>query len=197
VLDILDQQDVRATFFVCGKQLITGAGRDLLRRAVASGNWAGNHTMTHSSSLGMDSTPDTLGLEIGAVQEMLGSCAHPDQFFRPQGNGGVLDKRLLSSAALSYLAAGRYSLVLWNSVPHDWDDPTGWVTRALADVTAQDWTVLVIHDIASGAMRQLPEAISRIRDAGAEIVQEFPPDCVPMRAGRLLASVDHLVADVA
>jgi peptidoglycan/xylan/chitin deacetylase (PgdA/CDA1 family) len=197
VLDILDRHDVRATFFVCGKQLIANESRNLLRRAVSSGHWAGNHTMTHSSFLGLDSAPDTLRREIGAAQEMLGSSSHPDRLFRPRGGGGILDKRLLSRAAIDFLSRGRYSIVLWNSVPSDWENPDGWVIRALADVAAQEWTVLVVHDIDSGAMRHLPEAISRIRDVGGEIVQEFPPNCVPMRAGRLLAPVDHLTADAA
>ena len=139
--------------------------------------------------------PDDLRREIGAVQEMLGSAAHPDRFFRPRGAGGKLDRHLLSTAAVDYLAAGEYSLVLWTSVPRDWDDPAGWVSRALADVKAQDWTVLVVHDIASGAMRFLADAIGRIRDAGAAIVQEFPASSVPMYRGHIRAPIDHLVAD--
>lgn len=197
VLDVLGRHEILATFFVCGKQLIAAEGRDLVQRAVNCGHWVGNHTMTHSSLLGLDSTPDTLRREISATQEMLGSSTHPDKLFRPRGGGGTLDKRLLSKAAVDFLSRGKYSIVLWNSVPSDWNDPVGWVTRALADVGAQDWTVLVVHDIASGAMRYLPEAISRICDTGAKIVQEFPPSCVPMRGGQLLAPVDHLVADAA
>jgi peptidoglycan/xylan/chitin deacetylase (PgdA/CDA1 family) len=195
VLNVLDRHDVRSTFFACGQQLLSADGRRLLRRAVEAGHWAGNHTMTHSASLGVQSAPDDLRREIGAAQEMLGSAAHPDRFFRPRGAGGKLDKQLLSTAAVDYLAAGNYSLVLWTSVPRDWEDPAGWVSRALADVRAQDWTVLVVHDIASGAMRLLAEAIARIRDTGAAIVQEFPASAVPMYRGQLRAPVGHLVCD--
>ena len=194
VLDVLDEHDLSATFFVCGKNLADPHARELIFDARQRGHWIGNHTMTHSTSLGEQSDPDTLRYEIGAVQEMLGSAAHAERFFRPRGNGGVLDRRLLSRNALTYLADNRYSVVLWTSVPRDWEDPDGWPDRAMTDIGATEHTVLVVHDIPSGAMRQLPAFIERVRDDGAEFVQDFPDSCVPMRRGALLAEIDHLIA---
>ncbi len=43
--------------------------------------------------------------------------------FRPFGGGGNLDSRLLSPSALEYLKRGRYTCVLWNSIPGDWKIP--------------------------------------------------------------------------
>ena len=36
-----------------------------------------------------------------------------------------------------HLCDGGYTCVLWNSVPRDWEDPTGWPDRALADLRVQ------------------------------------------------------------
>ena len=46
LLDILDKEDVKATFFVCGSSVTTANGR-ILKRAHKAGHEVGNHTMTH------------------------------------------------------------------------------------------------------------------------------------------------------
>jgi hypothetical protein len=43
-------------------------------------------------------------------------------------------------------------------------------------------------------MLNLERFIGRLRDAGAEIVQDFPPQCVPILRGRLMFSVDQYMA---
>jgi hypothetical protein len=63
----------------------------------------------------------------------------------------------------------------------------------MADVAAQDWTLVVIHDLDTGAMRLLPEFLRRLREERVHIVQEFPDACVPIRRGQLRASLDHLM----
>ncbi len=59
---------------------------------------------------------------------------HPHRYFRPFGGGGNLDRRLMSQPVVDYLVRGRYTCVLWNSIPRDWDDPDGWVERALCRI---------------------------------------------------------------
>jgi hypothetical protein len=44
------------------------------------------------------------------------------------------------------------------------------------------------------AMLNLQRFIGRLRDAGGEIVQEFPPACVPILRGRMMFAVDRFVA---
>jgi hypothetical protein len=85
--------------------------------------------------------------------------------------------------------------VLWNSVPYDWKDPGGWVDRCLADVTTRDWSLVVLHDLPTGAMNHLPQLLTGLDSAGADIVQDLPSNCVPIRDGRIVQPLDHLVAD--
>jgi len=59
---------------------------------------------------------------------------------------------------------------------------------------ATPWSMVVLHDLPTGAMLNLGRCISRLRDAGAEIVQEFPPACVPILRGRLMFPIDQYVA---
>jgi peptidoglycan/xylan/chitin deacetylase (PgdA/CDA1 family) len=189
VLDTLAERGVRATFFVVGNQL--RKARALAERAAAEGHWIGNHTMTHSLPLGDGADP--VG-EIDATQELIGDLTHAARWYRPFGRGGVLDDRLLSTAAVAHLRDGGYSCVLWNSVPRDWEDPDAWVDRALADVEANAWTVVVMHDLPTGAMDRLPRLLDGLDARGAEIAQDFPDACVPIRNGEIVGDLTGLVA---
>jgi peptidoglycan-N-acetylglucosamine deacetylase len=194
VLDALARLDLRATFFVCGKDASDPARRAILERARGEGHRIGNHTQTHSVELGATSDPDAPRREIGAAQEALGDLAAPERWFRPYGAGGVLGPRLLSRAAVRFLCDGGYSCVLWNSVPRDWEDTRGWPERALAGVAARDWTLLVLHDVPTGAMAALPAFLERALASGVEIVPELPPACVPIHRGEIVLPLDGLVA---
>jgi peptidoglycan/xylan/chitin deacetylase (PgdA/CDA1 family) len=193
VLETLQRRGVKATFFVLGHKLHDPERRALAERARDEGHWIGNHTFSHATPLGERGEPDAPLLEIGRTQEALGGLAHADRFFRPNGGGGNLDRRLLSRRAVDYLLEGGYSCVLWNSIPRDWADPEGWVARALAQCEAQDWTLTVLHDLPTGAMRRLDDFLDRLEERGVELRQDFPPDCVPIRRGQVAAPLDAYV----
>jgi peptidoglycan/xylan/chitin deacetylase (PgdA/CDA1 family) len=182
VLDVLARRGSRTTFFVIGEKLAMPGRRALTERARAEGHWIGNHTWTHSGPLGARGG-DLSDDEIGRTQRVLGDLAHPHRYFRPQGGGGELGPHLLTAGNADYLAHGGYTCVLWNSIPRDWDDPDGWVDRALAHCAQQSWTLMVLHDIASGAMRHLDRFLDQVAESGGRLRQDFPPDCVPMADG--------------
>lgn len=195
VLDTLAAHAVKSTFFLVGENLKDPANRAAAERAAAEGHWIGNHTLTHSVQLGENPDSDTSRREIGEAQRLIGELATPAGLFRPYGRGGVLDRLLLSRAALAHLQQHRYTCVLWNSVPHDWDDPHGWVETCLADIATRDWSLVVLHDLSTGAMDHLPRFLEALEGMRAHIVQDFPPDCVPIHDGRVGQSLDHLIAD--
>jgi peptidoglycan/xylan/chitin deacetylase (PgdA/CDA1 family) len=193
VLDLLRERGVRSTFFVVAERLRDPANRALAERAVAEGHWLGNHTLTHSVQLGETADPEVPAREIGEAQALLGDFALPEKLFRPCGGGGVLGSSLLSRRAVEYLRNGQYTCVLWSSVPHDWDDPEHWVERCLADVAAQPWALVVLHDLPGCALGRLPELLDRLDAVGAELMQDYPQACVPIARGVVRASIEHLV----
>jgi peptidoglycan/xylan/chitin deacetylase (PgdA/CDA1 family) len=186
VLDILRARGLKATFFVVGEQL--RAHRSLAERAAAEGHWIGNHTLTHPRPLGVAGDARR---EIEATQHELGALAHPARLFRPSGEGGELERGLLSPAAVDALVDGDYTCVLWNAVPGDWKDPAGWVNRALAECASRDWTLLVLHDVAGAAADRLEEFLDR---APVRFRQDFPPRCVPFRRGVIERPLNGLIA---
>jgi hypothetical protein len=96
---------------------------------------------------------------------------------------------------VDYLTAGRYTCVLWNCVPHDWDDPDGWVDRALKEIATRPWSLVVLHDLPTGAMRHLERFLDRLGAAQIEVVQEFPPECVPIREGAVVLPIGDYVTE--
>ncbi|MGH8013568.1 MAG: polysaccharide deacetylase family protein [Candidatus Binataceae bacterium] len=194
VLDILKAFDVRTTFFVIGAKLVDPARYSLAQRAGREGHWIGNHSLTHKMPFGETREEGAASIEIGEAQEAIGILAHPDRLFRPFGGGGRLDKILLNREALNYLIAGHYTCVLWNCVPHDWDQPEQWVDNALSECDQRPWSLVVLHDLPTGAMVHLERFLDRLR-VRHEIVQEFPPDCVPIRRGMVTTPIDAYVAD--
>jgi peptidoglycan/xylan/chitin deacetylase (PgdA/CDA1 family) len=194
VLEALGRRKLKTTFFVIGEKLNDPERRRLAVRAHAEGHWIGNHTYTHSLPLGRDRDPAIAQKEIGSTQALLGELAHPQRWFRPFGGGGNLDDCLLQPSVVEYLASGGYSCVLWNSIPRDWEDPDGWVDRALSQCRSQRWSLMVLHDLPSGAMRHLARFLDRAADEGARFRQEFPPACVPIRSGEVVLPIDAYVS---
>ncbi len=162
---------IKTTFFVIGEKIAQPARRVLAERAQADGHWIGNHTFSHSVPLGRQSDAMIAESEIARTQALLGNLARPERLFRPFGGGGHLDDRLLRPSVVNYLQNQGYTCVLWNAIPRDWSDPEGWVPRALAQCRAQAWSLMVLHDLPTGAMRHL-ERVHRRRGGGG---RPLPP----------------------
>lgn len=190
LLDVLKQRGVQATFFVVGDKL-----RDrnkVAERAHADGHWIGNHTFTHIVPLGRFAEPKRAIWEIERTQQLIGDLAHERRFFRPLG-GGRLSNELLSREAVEYLAAEKYTCVLWNVVPQDWIYPSSWVEKAVAMSLRQTEPCVVLHDLSTGAMDQVDRFIGTMRDNGFEFTQDFPASCIPMDRGLAHPSLESYV----
>ena len=192
VLDLLRERGVPASFFVVGKSLQRPGGRQLVERALADGHRVGNHSLTHATPLGVRDDPDEAFREIDGMGELLADLVPGERFFRPFGGGGVIDENLLGRHALERLEQGGFTCVLWNSVPRDWENPAGWPDVCLADVRSRPWSLVVLHDLPTGAMERLPTFLDALEAGAIEIVHELPPDCVPLRNGRRTPSFASL-----
>jgi peptidoglycan/xylan/chitin deacetylase (PgdA/CDA1 family) len=193
VLDILAERSLRAIFFVVGNRVAGDAvARDLLGRMVRDRHLVGNHSLTHGRPLGELREQESIA-EIATARDILREFTGESFLFRPWGTEGQLDRRCLNRSAVNYLVSGKHTCVLWNSVPRDWADPGGWVDRALSDVRAREHTVVVIHDLPSGAMDELPRFLDELDRNGVAVTAELPSECVPIIEGRIISPVDHLM----
>lgn len=204
VLDFLRDRGIPATFFVVGAHLDDPRRRALAERAHGEGHWIGNHTLSHGPPLGASSgagggaaeeSAARAAREIAEAERRIGPLAHPRKFFRPNG-AGSLGPHLLSPGALAHLKANRYTVVTWNNVPGDWIEPReAWLGKALATVEEMDWSLLVLHDEHIGDMMGLLERFCDELDrGGVAIEQEFPPECVILDRGVVVAPLEGYVA---
>jgi peptidoglycan/xylan/chitin deacetylase (PgdA/CDA1 family) len=181
-------------FFMVGTQAATPSGRDIARRVIEEGHRIGNHTMTHGVPLGRRPDADAVA-EIRLADEVLAEFADEVPLFRPNGDGD-LGPHVFSPAAVDYLLAHKHTVVTWNSVPRDWEDPAGsWVPRALEAVENQQDTMLVLHDVVPTTVERLGSFLDTLRDRGVEFTDEFPAGCVVISGGRRLPALDGLVSN--
>jgi peptidoglycan/xylan/chitin deacetylase (PgdA/CDA1 family) len=192
VLDSLADHNLKATFFVLGRKVSEPDRARIARRAVEEGHHIGNHTFTHTTPLGKLSQAAALE-EFDRTEQALASLDRPERLFRPYGGGGALGPHLLHPAVVEKLEAGGYTCVLWNSVPGDWQHPDDWVDRAMEDCRSHPWSLVVLHDLPTGAMAHLDRFIRQLLDEGMELTQDYPPDCVPILDGRIVLPLEPYV----
>ena len=137
-------------------------------RARREGHWIGNHTYSHSVSLGSIADPAKAVAEISETQKLLGPLAHPDRLFRPYANSAVLDRRVFSRASIEFMQENAYTVV--------------------------PWSLMVLHDDFTRALPALERFLPAVKEAGAKFRQDFPPACVPLHQGHIVGPLNHLVA---
>lgn len=194
VLDILARRDLKTTFFVVGQKLLDPERMDLAIRAVQEGHRIGNHTFTHSTPLGQMEDASAAVAELEQTDALVAKTGETGKLFRPFGGGGKLGPHLLNPQVVEFLHSKAYSCVLWNAIPRDWADPEGWVERALEQIASQEHTLMVLHDLPTGAMEHLEVFLDRVDTSGTDFDTSFPKECVPMLGGRDMMPLDPYVA---
>jgi peptidoglycan/xylan/chitin deacetylase (PgdA/CDA1 family) len=194
VLDTLSSRGIRATFFVIGSKLEAGERLRCARRAAQEGHRVGNHSYHHREPLGLLDA-EASRAEISRTQTLLDGFVTERLFRPPGGDGrhGSLGDQLLSRAARDLLIAERFTVVLWNVVPRDWEQPQTWVDTALDSCRQLKHAVVVVHDLPTGAMAQLPIFLDRALDEGARFSNDFPPSCVVLEHGVPRGDLDAYV----
>ncbi len=191
VLDLLAAHAVPATFFAIGHKLATAGGQDLGRRILADGHRLGGHTWTHAVQFGAADDAEVAD-ELARTRTAVESAGGDGLLFRPYGAGGVIDDRLMSRFGATTLCSLGYTCVLWNVLPGDWRDPDGWVDRALAEIEAHPWSVVVLHDVVDAALARLDEFLTVAQRHDPTWSQGFPDECTPIRDGTPTSSFDTL-----
>jgi peptidoglycan/xylan/chitin deacetylase (PgdA/CDA1 family) len=167
VLDVLDQYDVPATFFLVGYEV--QAYPDLVRAEVAQGHHVAVHTMTHPDllTLGHDAQLHQIVDDADLIDGVAGAgsvkCFRP-----PYGN---YDQQVVNIAANRGLAT-----VLWSRDGRDWAQPgVSTIVNGNLDTRYDDGRgVIILHD-GGGARSQtvaaLPILIQNLRAQGYKFVQ--------------------------
>lgn len=151
ILDILREYDVKATFFVIGKNV--EAHPDLLRRTVAEGHEIGNHTYSHPHLKTIDEA--RLSEEVARSATLLQEVAgiRTSLFRPPEG--------IITPAVTAAAEKGGYRTVLWSIDTMDWAlNPASKIVQTIKR-EASDGDIVLFHDWVAGdsptpsALRQI------------------------------------------
>jgi peptidoglycan/xylan/chitin deacetylase (PgdA/CDA1 family) len=184
ILDSLRRQDIKATFFVVGRQVKENPG--LLRRIVAEGHTIGNHTYDHADLSGLN--PKQTRLELRSTQKAVDDALgyhYPMVLMRPPYGDPYFGGSDALPVFQKIAREKRLFPVLWTLDPSDYlfgGRPEGVVKSVVrADKAAHKGKkdqVLLLHD----THRQSAEALPKIIDYFEE-------------SGRQFTGVDELVTD--
>ncbi|MFN6570502.1 polysaccharide deacetylase family protein [Dendronalium sp. ChiSLP03b] len=163
MLDILKQNDVKATFFWVGQAL--QANPELAKREIAEGHAIGNHTWHHWYRHMDEATAKS---EIERTADLIYKTTGVKTYlFRPPG--GVLNNGLAA-----YAKTQKKTVVLWSLTSADTDPhakPQAFVNNVLKG--AKPGAIVLMHD--GGGDRQrtvkaLPQIITGLKQQGYRFV---------------------------
>jgi peptidoglycan/xylan/chitin deacetylase (PgdA/CDA1 family) len=160
VLDVLESEGARATFFVVGSRAVVASGQEALQRAVQHGHCIGNHTFSHPDLTRCSNA--VVRREILATHEIIERFQPVGRLFRPPY--GRLDWRI--AGIVRELG---YHLALWDNDPRDWAEtsqPCGWVERAVSAVREHGARFIVCHDVHRSTADNLSALVRALRIEG-------------------------------
>ena len=140
VLDVLKKHNIKATFFVIGKN--ARENPEVLRRIADEGHEIGNHTYSHS--LKKKVSEKVIEEEITKNEEtILELCELQTRLLRPPG--GRVDSNLLKIAERL-----DYKIILWDVDTRDWaHTPTDRIVDNVLKNT-QNGSIILFHDYVFG-----------------------------------------------
>ena len=147
ILDILDQYDVKATFFVIGTN--AEGYPDIIKREIESGHEIGNHTYTHSRLPSISN--EMLTNELSSCEKALETIGYTPYLFRPPE--GRYDEEDLET-----ITRFGYSVVLWSVDTEDWSGvSTDHIVNAVRN-QIKDGGIILCHDFLTSKCHT-PEAL--------------------------------------
>ncbi|MBW5445704.1 polysaccharide deacetylase family protein [Cohnella sp. CFH 77786] len=165
VLDILKKYNVKATFFVVGKQVEKYP--DVTLRIVREGHDIGNHSWSHQDLTKL--TGQALDDEIDRTQEAVAQAAGgytPDLVRAPYG--------AISDSLLDYLHDRKFHHVYWSVDPRDWAGTPVAAMRENIRKHVRPGSVILLHSFGGRkhaiehTVELLPQIIEDLRKAGYE-----------------------------
>ena len=160
LLDIMKQENVKATFFVVGARAETYP--QLISRMSAEGHDIGNHSWKHKS-LAKLSNQNALASLKKTNEIITGYTSKPCLFVRPPfGHTNKRIKKLIHSQG--------WHQVMWDSDSRDWElkSPAKVLYKVMNSVTPG--SIILFHDIHPNAQQILPTLIKAFKANGYRFV---------------------------
>ncbi|SDB10896.1 Peptidoglycan/xylan/chitin deacetylase, PgdA/CDA1 family [Pseudobutyrivibrio sp. YE44] len=174
ILDILDDYNVKATFFVVGQD--TSKYGDAYRRIVDEGHTIGMHSYSHKYSE-IYSSKESFEADYNKIHDLILETTGVDtKYYRfPGGSSNIVGKCSMSVFINSLNEKG--------TVYYDWNVVSGDATsraftadelvdNVMSDVVKYKTSVVLFHDASNkdATVEALPKLIEKLNEAGAMIL---------------------------
>lgn len=162
ILDILDEFDVPATFFVVGVNAETYP--DMIKRIEEEGHELANHTYHHNhvTKMSKESLAQDIGLCNAAIEKITGK--RPRYFRPPEG--------VCSQSVQDICNANHMTIVMWSVDTRDWaHTPIDEIYQNVRRNT-QNGSIILMHDFI-GKNSPTPRALRQIIPMLLELGYEF------------------------
>ncbi|MHB8926853.1 MAG: polysaccharide deacetylase family protein [Bacillota bacterium] len=162
LLDILDREGVRATFFLRAKWVEDHP--DLARAIAARGHLVGDHSFSHQdmTRLTLEAREAELTRSEAVFQSVLG---RKPTLFRPPY--GAYDRVLLGELN----SHGYRAAVMWTIDSLDWEEPGADKVGAKVLKNARDGAIVLMHIGSHDGLKALPAIIEGLRRDGYRFVR--------------------------
>jgi polysaccharide deacetylase family sporulation protein PdaB len=163
ILDILEENDIKATFFTVG--IMAKEYPEIIRRIVSEGHEIGNHTYSHSKMKRL--SPEKLEWEIDETEKILYEiCEYRPKLFRPP-------EGWCSDIVASIAAELDYDIILWNIDTLDWAHNSAVNICDSINCEIKPGSIILFHDYVSGkstTTEALKSIIPKLKVEGYEFV---------------------------
>ena len=162
VLDLLKQHNIKALFFIIGKQI--KGNEAIVQRIVNEGHIIGNHSFSHANSFPIFSINKMIADTQQCNDEIERVTGKKVRLFRPPF--GVTNPRIAATVQhLQYISIG------WSLRSYDTtiNNPTKLMQRCLVSLRGGD--IVLFHDWGKHTLDILPEWIEEVKKRGLEIVR--------------------------
>lgn len=154
ILDILKNFDVKATFFVCGKNVEHFP--EITKKIVKDEHVIGNHTFSHSINF---LSPWNFKREIEKTTQIIKRITEErTKFFRPPW--GILTPWLKK-----YLFENDYQIILWNVDSKDWKKYPANLIEARIFKKIKSNSIILFHDCLQTSL-VLPKILKDLKSKG-------------------------------
>ena len=157
ILDILAENDAKATFFVIGKQAVNAP--ELVARMAAEGHEIGNHSWSHVPFPRLSEAQIMAELENTNAAILAATGGYEVSIFRPPF--GSYSPRVASIVP--------YAPVYWDLDPNDWESTSSAEIARLVG-RAKPGMVVLLHSFSGASLRALPQIIKTFRARGFRMV---------------------------
>lgn len=172
ILDILDEYNAKATWFVTGQYMEGSALEDMLKQVHDRGHAIGVHTFSHqykSIYKSVDAYMEDYNKMNKIIVNAIGESS--DMFRFPGGSNASYNKSIRDEL-LSHVKSEGLVYYDWNAFTGDTDgmSKSEMISKAVKESSYNNKTILLMHDVPGkdAVVEALPEILSQLQAKGYE-----------------------------